>query len=205
MKYTLDTTIFDNIDNEYKAYTLGYLFAKGSVYRGNDASRFELTISDTDPEQLSIIKEQLGSNHHIVPKGGAYCIRIVNKEFVSKLENLGLTAYKTDTLPYPTYIIRDLKRHFVRGYFDGKGSFMLEEGRRLTSNISAGSYRFIEGLRDDLVVAGLSRANIHKYGAQASTNMIRYYVFDTRRLFYLLYTDARIYSRSQQDRGLRGV
>jgi hypothetical protein len=38
-----------------------------------------------------------------------------------------------------------------------------------------------------------------------STNIIRYYVKDTKKLYRLLYTDARIYSRSQEDRYFLGL
>lgn len=204
-KYTIDDNYFGDIDNEYEAYILGYLYAKGSVFRGQDGERYELTISGTDLELIEKIKRILRSTHKIKPNGDAYKMRVASKGFVLNLGDLGLTGNKTETLAYPTFIPRDVERHFIRGYFDGKGSFMIEEGRRVTSNLAAGSYRFIEGLRDRLVSLGLSRANIHQYGAMQSTNIIRYYVKDTKKLYSLLYTDARIYSRSQEDRYFLGL
>lgn len=204
-RYTLNETIFDNITNEYEAYALGYLFAKGSIYKGINNDRYELTISGTEKELLYKIREVLNSTHPIKQKGNGYVIRISNRTLVDKLEELGLTTYKSDTLIYPEYIPEELERHFIRGYFDGKGSFIIERNRRITSNISAGSYRFIEGLRDKLVLYGLNRAEIHQYGNRNATNVIRYYVNDTRKLFNLLYFEARIYSSEQVQRYRRGV
>lgn len=204
-KYTLNTDFIGPCNNEYEAYVLGYLFSKGSIYKGTNNDRYELTISGTDRDLLEDVREALGSNHPIRDKGNSYNIRIVNKDFVDKLENKGLTTYKSDTLMYPNYLPSEVERHFIRGYFDGKGSFMIEKGRRVTSNISAGSYRFIEGLRDRLVVHGLNRAEIHQYGAREATNVIRYYVNDTRRLYSLLYSEARIFSSDQIARYNIGV
>lgn len=204
-KYTIDEDYFDQLDNEYVAYVLGYLYAKGSVFRGQEGERYELTISGTDKRLLERIKRLMQSTHPIKDNGDSFKIRVASKAFVLKLQDLGLTANKTQTLMYPNFLNNNNERHFMRGYFDGKGSFMIEAGRRVTANIAAGSYRFIEGFRDRLVSLGLSKANIHQYGAMQSTNIIRYYIKDTKKLYGLLYSDARIYSRTQEDRYFLGV
>ena len=204
-KYTINEEYLATINNESGAYVLGYLYAKGSIYRGPNNNRYEVTISGTDYDTLYNIKEAIGSNHPINTKGDSYNIRIINKKFAEVLELKGLTTYKSDTLIYPTNIPEELKIPFIRGYFDGKGSFIIEKDRRIISSISGGSLRFIEGLRDDLVALGLNRAEIHQYGARESTNIIRYYVYDTRRLFNLLYADAGIYSRVQRDSFISGI
>ena len=204
-KYNLNEKSLATINNESEAYVLGYLYANGSVYRGEDNNRYELTISGTDEELLYNIKEVIGAEHPVKQRGNSYNIRIVNKKFVESLESKGLTTYKSDTLEYPNDIPEEFVIPFIRGYFDGKGTFQIEKERRIISTLSGGSLRFIEGLRDNLVALGLSHAKVHQYGARESTNIIRYYVYDTRRLFGLLYSDARIYSRVQRDRYLSGI
>lgn len=202
MKYKLNEHIFDEW-NERSAYLLGYLFADACIYRGS-GNRYEIIISGTRLETLEIVKEILEAEHPIRTKGPrCYQLRIGSKILVETLESLGLTENKTVNLTYPP-IPREVERHFIRGYFDGKGSFMIERNRRIVSNFSGACYEFMESLRDRLVLYGLNRANIHQYGEGDASNQIRYYVRDTRRLYELLYQGASIYSRTQRARYERG-
>jgi hypothetical protein len=203
-RYTIDEQFFDDL-NEYSAYILGYLYALGSIYRGKDGTRNELVISGTDPVLLEDIRRHMGATYRIITKGGGFQLRINNKAIVDKLGELGLTANKTRRLTYPRWLTEEMEPHFIRGYFDGKGSFMTESGRRVTTNISGGNIDFIEGLRDRLVLYGLTRAEIHQYGADHATNVIRYYVNDTRKLYTLLYNEARIYSSINTAKYNQGV
>ena len=200
--HNIDLEFFNDI-NEYSSYVLGYLYADGSIYINN--GRYELTISGATEEQLIDIKTLLSSTHPINRIGNSYRMRVSNKDLVTKLIELGLSTNKTEDLIYPDYLPKEMEPHFIRGYFDGKGSFLVEENRRIIINFSAGSADFLEGLRDALVTHGLSRAEIHKSGARKATNYIRYYVNDTRRLYRIMYSEARIYSgdkRAKYDRGV---
>lgn len=203
--YTINEDFFDSPWSEEKAYVLGYFFADSSIYRGEIRDRYEITISGSRLESLETIKELMESDHPIRQVGpGSYQIKVGSRQLVEYLEQLGLSDNKSETLTYPQGIPQDYERHFVRGYFDGKGSFMIESGRRIVSNFSGASLEFMEALRDRLVVHGMSRANIHQYGEGGSSNMIRYYVRDTRHLVSLLYDEARIFSREQRERYLGG-
>jgi len=203
MPYSINEQLFDTW-NEASLYILGYLWADGSIYRGDQRDRYEITISSTRMETLETLKEYLQSEHPIktISEGSAQ-LNIGSKAIVERLEALGLTDCKVQTLRYPPIPV-ELERHFIRGYFDGKGSFMIEQGRRIVTNISGGCLVFIEQLRDKLVEHGLGRAEIHQYGEGRSSNALRYYVRDTRRLCNLMYTDAEIYSREQKARYDRG-
>jgi hypothetical protein len=199
MVYPLDKHIFDQWSEE-SAYLLGYLFADACIYK-YDGSRNEIIISSSRRETIEQVKTLLGAVNHPVrqPTPGSYQLRIGSKELVDKLEEFGLTENKTLNLTYPD-IPEEYELTFIRGYFDGKGSFMIEPGRRIVSGFSGGSYPFVEALRDRLIRYGLGRAEIHQYGEGDSSNHIRYYVNDTRRLYSLLYDGARIYSSEQRGR-----
>lgn len=201
MKLTCNTDFFKEIDNEYKAYTLGYLFANGSVYE----PRGELAISGKY-EVLDKIRGVLEADNPIKKDRGSNRLTIYNRGVVEDLEALGLMGYKSETLAYPFYIDPKLERHFIRGFFEGKGSYMIEvERKKLATNIACGSHRFLEGLRDRLVTLGMPRANIHRYGARKLTYMMRYYKKDTQKLHSILYDGARIYSSDHKARYLYGV
>lgn len=197
--YTVNEQFFDEL-TEASAYVLGYLFADASIYRGANGSRYEIIVSAPRREPLALIKELMEAEHVIRPKPpNSYQLRIGNKVLVQALDDFGLSETKVANLTYPQ-IPEEVERHFIRGYFDGKGSFMVENNRRIVSNFSGASYQFIETLRDRLIVHGLSAATIHQYGAMNASNQIRYYVKDTRRLYHLLYDDARVYSSYQRAR-----
>ena len=189
--------------NEYSAYILGYLYANGSIYV--KGGRHELTISGTNFDTLNKIKNLMEISNKIQPVGGSYRIRINDKEMVEQLIILGLKPGKNNNLTYPTFLPKDAERHFIRGYFDGKGSFMTEEGRRVIVNFSCGSEKFLEGLRDALVLYGLNRAEIHQSGKNKATNYIRYYVEDTRRLYNLMYSEASIYAGDKKAKYDKGI
>jgi hypothetical protein len=198
MGYELNEGFFNEWTEE-SAYALGYLYADASIYRG-DGGRYEIIVSGSRLENLNAIKRLLGAGHPIrVIPPASYQVRIGSKSLVEKLESLGLTENKTVNLTYPD-VPAEFEPAFLRGYFDGKGSFMIERGRRIVSNFSGACYQFMETLRDHLVHYGLGDAEIHQYGEGDSSNQIRYYVRDTRRLYHLLYDDARIYSSEQRAR-----
>jgi hypothetical protein len=203
-RYIINDEFFDQW-NEESAYVLGYFYALASIYRGPDNSRHEIVISGTELGLLEQIMDVMLSTYPIRQINGSYQVRICSKRLVERLEEIGLVPNKSKNLEWPRGLPRMQICNFIRGYFDGKGSFMREPGRRIIANISGGSYKFIETLRDELVLKGLTRANIHQYGADKATNVIRYYVKDTRKLYGLLYRGARIYSRDQVDRYNTGI
>lgn len=196
--YHINENFFDNWSEE-SAYVLGYLFADASIYRG-EGDRYEIIVSASRLETLSLVKELLGAEHPVrVKSPNSYQMRIGSKVLVEILDRFGLTENKTTNLTYPEVPL-EYESHFIRGYFDGKGSFMIENNRRIVSNFSGASYQFIEILRDRLIVHGLNNAVIHQYGEGNASNQLRYYVKDTRRLFHLFYDEARVYSREQRAR-----
>lgn len=198
MNYNVNEEFFSTW-TEQSAYVLGYLFADGSIYRG-DGSRYEIIVSASREETLNIVRDLMEAEHPIRQKGpNSYQMRIGSKVLVEVLEAFGLTENKTLNLTYPEVPL-EMERHFIRGYFDGKGSFMIENNRRIVSNFSGACLGFIESLRDRLILHGLANATVHQYGAGDSSNQLRYYVRDTRRLANLLYTEARVFSSEQRAR-----
>lgn len=198
IRYELNEGVFDQWSEE-SSYALGYLFADGSVYV-NPKGGSMLIISGSRLENLSTIKRILGSGHPINQVGpSSWEIRIGSATFVEKLQEIGLMENKSVNLTYPD-VPREWEPAFIRGYFDGKGSFQIERGRRITSGFSCLCYPFLEVLRDRLVLHGLNEVKINYQG----TNRIRYYVSDTDALYRLLYDGARIYSSEQRGRYEQG-
>lgn len=140
-KYTCDETYFDCIDDEHKAYWLGFLMADGYILskrqrreNSNESQSFGFSISTKDIELFSKFKEDLKSNHPVniykntttgYKKGAEYGrILITSQHMVDSLKKLGMTENKTFTLKMPD-LREDLIRHFIRGYSDGDGSIII--------------------------------------------------------------------------------
>lgn len=131
-KYSLNENYFDNIDTPNKAYILGLLYADGS----NSLSKSTVSISlqEEDKELLDRIRAELDSakpleyldysNKH---DGGyhyknQYRLLFFSNHLCRQLNDKGMMPNKSLKLEVP--ILRnDLYSHFVRGYFDGDGSF----------------------------------------------------------------------------------
>ena len=138
--YSVDETIFQNIDSEEKAYWLGFLYADGSVRKIEKKGHFEmrLWISIKDEPHLWKFKSFLQSEHPIkyrttkikyknsfsISEGVG--INICSKKMVEDLFKLGCIQNKTCRLFEPE-IKKELFCHFIRGYFDGDGCMSIKK------------------------------------------------------------------------------
>ncbi len=123
--YTLNDYYFSDINSQEKAYILGLLAADGYVGNHN-----EFIISSKDKDILEKIRKEmniskdlsLGSKGGFENSGRNFEIRLSSKFLVNDLNNLGFYPNKSLTFNTIPNINSDLKRHFLRGYFDGDGS-----------------------------------------------------------------------------------
>jgi len=129
-KYTLNEHYFDKIDNEEKAYFLGFLYADGC----NLENRNTIQISLQEEDKLILEKFNLliDSNKELEyidysikqPKWkNQWKLTFSSKHISQQLVKLGCFARKSLTLEFPTeeQVPAHLTRHFIRGYFDGDG------------------------------------------------------------------------------------
>lgn len=126
-KYELNHNYFDVIDNEHKAYILGFLFADGCVSQNKYYITIDLSHDDID--MLDYISSQLYNKQPLYTKreinNKKYCkIQISSKHMANKLADLGCIPNKTKVLKFPSNdsVPEELHNHFIRGYFDGDGS-----------------------------------------------------------------------------------
>ena len=131
-KYTLDENYFETIDTPNKAYILGLLFADGS----NNPSKMTVSISlqEEDVQLLEKIRSELKStkpleylnysNKHDFGYSykNQYRLLFFSSHLCKSLSEIGMIKNKSLTLEFPE-IDRSLYSHFIRGYFDGDGSF----------------------------------------------------------------------------------
>lgn len=135
--YELDINYFDEIDNQDKAYILGFLYADGNV--GLKKRTVTLSLQESDMEILNKINSCIGSNaplhfidqsKHKQPKENTdyhytnmVSLKIYSTHICNKLIEHGVYEDKSLILEFPKWLNQNLYSHFIRGYFDGDGSF----------------------------------------------------------------------------------
>ena len=116
---------FKIIDTEEKAYWLGFLYADGCVTQNYKSLRINL--SPIDYHHLEKFNQCIQSDYNIKYKdNNRYASLIIsNKKFVENLVNKGCIPKKSLVLSFPNNNIlpKNLRKDFIRGYFDGDGCF----------------------------------------------------------------------------------
>ena len=130
-RYTLNEKYFDKIDSEDKAYILGLLFSDGFVGKGK-YNNIVLSFAEDDLYMLDTIKSKIdftGDIRKAKRKSGYdsskdnYILNFSSYHMAESLRKLGMNNIKSERNVAVPNIDNNLKRHFVRGYFDGDGSF----------------------------------------------------------------------------------
>ena len=135
--YTLNEDYFENIDNEYKAYMLGFIYADGNIQK--DKNRLRITLKHDDIKILETFKDQLNYSGDIKvrelksktrdTKGYIIAeLSIMSKKLIQDLNKHGVFPNKTFSINYPN-IPKHLDKHFIRGFFDGDGSIYERKDR----------------------------------------------------------------------------
>lgn len=122
-----DNTVFEKIDSEEKAYWLGFLDADGCVHGGPGDFRIELGLAEQDYCHLEKFKNFIGKNNKISYRAQtkSYRFNFRDKKVHQDLINLGCIPQKSLIIQFPTkeQVPDRFLSAFVRGYFDGDGSF----------------------------------------------------------------------------------
>lgn len=130
VKYLVDHNYFDEISDRDKAYWLGFLYADGFIIKQGNQKSVGLTLATKDREHLEAFKSALSSQHpihdYISNNGNEYSrLLITSEQMFDQLSQKGCIERKTTTLTFPpNHIVPKVyQSDFIRGYFDGDGSF----------------------------------------------------------------------------------
>lgn len=207
-KYYVNQDYFQIIDNEWKAYWLGFLYADGWV--DLDKSMLGLTIAIKDEAHIKKFKESLQSTNKLYytkPKDvmingnfghgtGGVSIRISNKKIVENLIDLGCLEHKTYCMKFPGFnqVPKKYMRHFIRGYFDGDGWVSILAKNKVPSIGFVGCPEFILELKDFLI----DELNITNIKPSQKKNVFSIEIdwsgfVDVEKLFNYMYNGANIF------------
>lgn len=150
-----NTTYFDVIDSEAKAYLLGFITTDGSVgvRAGRDFGKtLRLELQESDEPILDLLSSELNikSKKYYRNKNGkiTISISISSTEIVDSLERYGVVANKTYVLESLfTDLPDDLLKAYLRGLFDGDGSLYISGGT-IHGNFTEGLEHIVTQFRD---------------------------------------------------------
>lgn len=162
-KYQFNEAFFDTWTPEM-AYVLGVLATDGNV------GKYHVCLTSTDLDLIEKVRSLIGSNHDITEKPARgwsrkiqYGLSVSSLKFVTALGQMGVTAHKSLTLRFPQ-MPQECVRHFLRGCWDGDGSFYIEKRRNvLKASIVSGSLQFMRGIVQALSKAGFRQRMRWKY------------------------------------------
>ena len=216
-KYQCDEKYFEKIDTEGKAYFFGWMCADGC----NDykRGRFVLRIQERDVEILEMFKNELQSNHKLFfykaqkeNWQNQYSLGIRSIKLSEQLFKLGCVPGKTFTLEFPdsNIIPECLMNHFMRGFFDGDGTFYFAKRKdasyyyKRVSMISSSA--FCEGLQKYLFEKfGFNYNKLHDRSTKQDGSIKQIMIDGTKAIAFLdwVYRDAHFLLKRKYQKFLK--
>ena len=209
-KYHVDHSHFDKVDTSGKAYFLGFLMAEAyMVPRGEGkGATLSVQIAMRDRNHLVNLRDELESDHPIYNimkrKHPACRLQIKSDQLVADLHKHGV-PFSGELTRFPTSLDPRLHSHFIRGFWDGDGTLVNNNGCWVWAVY--GSLPLLTKIQDILVKnCGLKRTKIIKiksihagtlYALQYSGNL------QVPRIIEWIYRDAT--PQTCLDRNVRRV
>ncbi len=199
-KYNLDELFFEKINNEEKAYWLGFLSGDGSITE----NKVRLPLAIKDKKYLKKFKKAVkwtGKDYYH-KNTNSLEVYFRSLKMVTDLAQYHITPRKTFTVRFPD-IPKSLERHFIRGAFDADGC--INRARRVTRKKSGRKYifyggefniegnkEFVSAVQSRLAVLGLPITSINYPGK--SINRVRYGGINQLKIIYnYLYKNTNIF------------
>lgn len=189
-EYDMNQDFFEIIDTEEKAYWLGFLLADGCIKENRQVL---LRLAKKDKGHLEKIQKSISSQYpyFYADQNNTVGISIGSKKMCRDLSNHGCVMNKTFLIYYPD-IPSELDRHFIRGYFDGDGSFSYNPISKSSSFGICGKKEFLLDIQLRMIdYVGLNKTKIIK---TKSIHALRYGGRkQVLRILNWLYNDSTIY------------
>lgn len=210
-KLPINDNIFKVIDNEHKAYWLGFLYADGNVHLDKKKHhKIELTLKESDLTHLEKFRDFISSSNKIAyrKKAKAYRISFCNDSIGKDLISLGCFIKKSNILKFPTIeqVPKELQKHFVRGYLDGDGSIVIykrNDGLALTTCL-LGTKEFLEGVKSNLNLPD-NKLTVTNKGSLANCFTLQYANYHSVKILEYLYKESTIYLERKYNKYLEAM
>jgi len=196
---------FQSIDNEAKAYWLGFIYADGNVSSRDNS--LTVGVSFEDGEHLSKLANLFNKEVKYYTHFSKICNKDLKRaQFQICNKTLKSNMIRNGVFPRKTYIDSDyifecipshLVNHFIRGYFDGDGS-VTGKGKDVSFSF-CGVEKFLTRIKNEVCSrVGLSDvAILHKKGICTLTWRGRIQLIAMKEW---MYKDANIWLDRKYDR-----
>lgn len=206
-KHNFNEFYFHEIDEENKAYWLGFIMADGCVYKGSDkhSYRLQINLKRSDSNILEKFQKDIGSDYKISNKsinGSEVSQLKVNSTIMCKrLIDLGVVPRKSLVCEIPK-IKKEFIRHFIRGVFDGDGSIGLYKRKKYNNEVPkftiCGSKKMIEDIQLVLLNHQIS-TGIYDFKRSNVKYLETGKVDSVLSLYDFLYKDSNIYLERKKE------
>lgn len=207
-KYYVNQDYFKKIDNEFKAYWLGFLYADGCnrIKRKNNKTEYvlALTLASVDKTHINKFLNSLQSDS-IIRDYDVFLndktfkssnIGICNKQICEDLNILGCTPNKSLSLSFPSkqQLPEEFIRDFIRGYFDGDGSIHINLKKRKVSLSFVGTQDFLLSIQKIINnELGINFMALQQQKGNKSYQFAYGGIYDCSLIYNYLYNDCNIY------------
>lgn len=214
-QYYLNENYFDNIDTPNKAYILGFFFADGCNFMKK--STISMSLEKHDKEILEKIRKEIRSERPLefiqqskrIDKNDYHYkdmwrLLLFSSHMCKALNDVGMVPNKSLILKFPENLNKNLYSHFMRGYFDGDGSYchhITSKGWRqdlitFTSTLDMCEH-MLNILHDGIVTGGgiydaSNKNGVTKVLSISGTNQCKV-------IFDYMYKDADLYMKRKHD------
>lgn len=208
-KHFFNEDYFENIDTEEKAYWLGFIAADGSVVKSSEYNSYRLYINISCIDEFHLKKfrsaigaydvelQQYTSTDGFCNSNGTTTSRIVLNSFklCTDLAKYHIHQRKSYDIEMPS-IRRDLVPHYLRGLFDGDGSYYchydIKNNRyRYAFEIVSASKTFVEQIQQYLLSIGI-KTNLYYRKKFGYFRLMTASKKELLKLINLLYSNANI-------------
>lgn len=182
---------FEKIDNQNKAYFLGYLATDGNVYDTN----LRLELNKKDKIILDTLNKELHNNTKLQKHKNCLAFSCKSKKIVEDLSKYNIVPNKTFTVDFPI-LPKDMIRHYIRGLIDGDGwttKFIPKKRKTYCYAIGfCGNEKIVHSLKNHLVnelkvkdvkISYVGKICQVKWSSKKDIIKIRDYIYKDAELF----------------------
>lgn len=200
--YPLNEKVFDNINN-VNAYWIGLLYADGACTSEN---KIRLWLSKKDERTIHQfrnflqtpdrpIKERMSDYGGVGEKRPYVGLDVRSWRMHNKIKKYELTVRKEKRRRLHIELLQpEIRRHFIRGLFDGDGGFYVDKRGYLFAEIT-GYTPVLKDVKNILVLDEITSANKKIVKNGKTVHRIRLSAGDTLKLCDYMYADAEHYMR----------
>ena len=221
--YSFNENYFKTINDEHKAYWLGFIAADGCVLEPTyqvskrtgkiirkEQGALQIGLQENDKTHLEKFQKDIEDTHNLYynKKMESITIKLFSNITCRDLQQYNIVPRKSLVLKFPDNIRKDLLRHFIRGYFDGDGSIAFCKNKKGVISIGSiqvsfiGATSFIIGLNEILQEKIQVNGKIIKEKNPMTSNLFFSSIDHTKKFLDFIYKDSTIYLDRKYERYL---